>query len=134
MNDQLEEMYHNCRHCHWFENGKCLHGDTFSSSIDIKELLCGLSEDGILGDAIIEGFSDEEFIGLKENLESSNLSKKKAKEIMDDFFIELDSVQRGTWSVSIEQAVIHAIINSAAAEEESAELDDPDDFYCRYFE
>ncbi len=133
MSSQLEELYHNCRYCRYFENGKCLHYGTFSSSIDIEKLLYGLSEDGILNEAIIEGFSNEKFSDLRANLGNSNLSKKKAKEIMGDFFDELDSVQRGTWSISIEEAVIHAIINSMPTEK-SAEPDNPDEFYCRYFE
>lgn len=133
-NDIMNSLYHNCRSCHWFSKGKCLHGNTFCSSIDIEKLIYSLSDAGILGDAIIEGFKDSDFSKLKDNLDKSNLSKKKAKEIMDDFFNELEAVQRHDWSVSIETAIIKAIVNSAAADEESADPDDPDNFYCKYFE
>lgn len=136
---QLEELYHNCRSCHWFDrhSGKCLHGETFTGDADaFSDEVLLMSEEGIVAGAIEEVFSDREFKGLKSNLESS-LSKKKAKQFYDEFLEELDGVIR-TWCETIDESVVIAIRNqldviSAEGKFEPAP-DNPGEFYCKYFE
>lgn len=74
----IEDLYKNCRWCHWFKNGKCLHGRTFKSSneTDVRYY----AEEGVISEAIKEGFTEREFSTLQRNLESE-LSKKKANGI-----------------------------------------------------
>lgn len=59
----LEEMYHCCKYCHWYDRstGCCLHENTFSSDIDVVEMVRDLSEEGLISGAIEESFSDGDF-------------------------------------------------------------------------
>lgn len=123
----MNDLYKNCRWCHWYEKGKCLHGKTFKgSSTDIEYL----SEEGIVSEAIKEGFSEQPFSELKRNLESS-LSKKKAKEFMQAFYEELEAVKI-EWTESIDEAVTSALQN-VVDKDETAEIIEPEEFCCKYF-
>ena len=58
----MEDLYKNCRWCHWFKNGQCLHDKTFKSvSTDITYL----AEEGVISEAIKEGFTEQAFQQLK---------------------------------------------------------------------
>lgn len=63
-----------------------MHGKTFRNGSETD--IVYLAEEGVLSEAIKEGFTEKAFSKLKSNLESS-LSKKKAKEFMQAFFEEL---------------------------------------------
>lgn len=120
-------LYKNCRWCHWYENGKCLHPNTFKgSSADVRYL----SEEGIVDEAIREGFTNQLFPELQHNLESS-LSKKKAKAFMQAFYEELEAV-KNDWVIGIDESVTAAIQNEID-KNNSAEVVDPEEFYCKYF-
>lgn len=123
----IDDLYKNCRWCHWYIGGECVHDKTFKSvSTDIHHL----SEDGIIEEAIIEGFSEQKFSELKSNLESL-LSKKKANEVMLAFLEELEAI-KNEWAISIDEAVTVAINNEIEGKEK-CKVVDPEDFYCKYF-
>ena len=133
----LEELYHNCRYCHWFDRktDRCLHDNTFSSADILSDGVLLMAEDGVISGAITEGFSDKDFSELKRNLELSGLSKKKQKAIYDAFVEELSDVING-WTESIDDAVVTAIRNNIDANgaDYAPAPNQPDTFYCRYFE
>lgn len=123
----MEDFYKKCRWCHWFSNGQCLHGRTFKgSSTDIQHF----SEEGIISEAIKEGFTEQAFRQLKSNLESK-LSKKKANEFMQTFYEELEAAKIN-WTETIDEAVTKALQN-AIGEDETAEIIEPEEFCCKYF-
>lgn len=125
-----EDFYKNCRWCHWFKNGKCLHDKTFRSSSETDIMY--FSEEGIISEAIKEGFTEKAFSELKSNLESK-LSKKKAKEFMQAFFEELEAV-KNDWTETIDEAVTTALQNAIdASADVEAEIIEPEEFCCKYF-
>lgn len=123
----MEDLYKNCSWCHWFKNGQCLHDKTFKSvSTDITYL----AEEGVISEAIKEGFTEQAFQQLKSNLESK-LSKKKANEFMQAFYEELE-IAKANWTETIDEAVTTALQN-AIGEDEAAEIIEPEEFCCKYF-
>lgn len=134
----IEDLYHNCRHCHWFDRKTdcCLHGDTFGGIALVQDAVLLMAEEGVISDAITEGFSDKDFSTLKRNLELSGLSKKKQREIYASFLEELSAVITD-WTESIDDTVVTAITNHIVGEHAglfSPAPDQPDEFYCKYFE
>lgn len=125
----MNDFYKTCRWCHWFKNGKCLHDKTFRNrETDIVHL----AEEGVISEAIKEGFTEKAFSNLKSNLESS-LSKKKAKEFMQSFFEELEAAKTD-WTETIDEAVTTALQNVIdEGTEEAAEIIEPEEFCCKYF-
>lgn len=120
-------LYKNCRWCHWYKDGECLQRNTFKgSSVDVRHL----SEEGVIDEAIREGFTNQLFPELQHNLESS-LSKKKAKAFMQAFYEELEAV-KNDWVISIDELVT-ATIQHEIDKSNSARVVDPEEFYCKYF-
>ena len=116
----IDDFYKTCRWCHWFKNGKCLHGKTFRNSKSETDIVY-LAEEGVISEAIKEGFTEKAFSNLKSNLESS-LSKKKAKEFMQSFFEELEAAKTD-WTETIDEAVTTALQNAIdEGTEEAAEI------------
>lgn len=127
----MDDFYKTCRWCHWFKNGKCLHGKTFRNSKSETDIVY-LAEEGVISEAIKEGFTEKAFSKLKSNLESS-LSKKKAKEFMQSFFEELEAAKTD-WTETIDEAVTTALQNAIdEGTEEAAEIIEPEEFCCKYF-
>lgn len=127
----MDDFYKTCRWCHWFKNGKCLHGKTFRNSESETDIV-HLAEEGVISEAIKEGFTEKAFSNLKSNLESS-LSKKKAKEFMQSFFEELEAAKTD-WTETIDEAVTTALQNAIdEGTEEAAEIIEPEEFCCKYF-
>ena len=125
----MNDFYKTCRWCHWFKNGKCLHDKTFRNS---ETDIVYLTEEGVISEAIKEGFTEKAFSELKINLESK-LSKKKAKEFMQAFYEELEAA-KADWIESIDEAVTIVLQNAIDKEtEEAAESIEPEEFCCKYF-
>lgn len=126
----MDDFYKTCRWCHWFENGKCLYDKTFENGC--KTDIIYFAEEGVISEAIKEGFYEKAFSELKRNLESS-LSKRKAKEFMQAFFEELETA-KADWIESIDGIVTKALQNAIDGEaEEAVKIIDPEEFCCRYF-
>ena len=127
----MDDLYKSCRWCHWYKGGKCYNNKTFMNSNDTD--IVYLSENGLISEAIREGFTENPFSNLRQNLESK-LSKKKATEFMNDFYDELESAQLD-WTEEIDESVTATIQNAINQDSYSSasEIVDPDDFYCKYF-
>ena len=125
----MEDLYKNCHWCHWFKGGKCLHDRTFT--VDTAYVVYMAAEEGVISEAVKEGFSERAFNELKSNLESK-LSKKKASEFMQAFYEELEAV----WMKlpeTIDEAVTTALLNEFNKNSEAAEIIEPEEFCCKYF-
>lgn len=126
----MNDFYKTCRWCHWFKNGKCSHGKAFRNGSETN--IVDLAEEGVISEAIKEGFTEKAFSELKNNLESS-LSKKKAKEFIQAFFEELEAAKID-WVETIDEAVTTALQNAVDERaEEAAEIIEPEEFCCKYF-
>lgn len=130
--DIINSLYHNCRSCHWFKEGKCLHGGTFDSGFDTIELIQNLSEEGLLHEAIEESFSEGDFSEVKAALSETRLSGKKINEIMTILYKEVEANQ-ADWAEEIDHALFTAIERTAFNNVDITP-ENPDDFYCKYFE
>lgn len=82
----MDDFYKTCRWCHWFKNGKCLHGKTFRNSKSETDIVY-LAEEGVISEAIKEGFTEKAFSNLKSNLESSLSKKKRQKSLNRKNFV-----------------------------------------------
>jgi hypothetical protein len=56
----MNDFYKTCRWCHWFKNGKCLHGKTFRNGSETD--IVYLAEEGVISEAIKEGFLKKRFL------------------------------------------------------------------------
>lgn len=132
----LDDLYHNCRFCHWFDRQtkQCQHGETFQPPADVlSDEVLFIAETGIISAAIEESFPNDVFKGLEKNLECSSLSKKKAKEIYEEFLEELSDYIRDCTEI-IDGNVTTAIRNHLDENAGAPTPEQPDTFYCRYFE
>ena len=48
----MNDFYKTCRWCHWFKNGKCLHGKTFRNGSETD--IVYLAEEGVIMQAFFE--------------------------------------------------------------------------------
>jgi hypothetical protein len=88
------------------------------------------AEEGVISETVKEGFSERTFDRLRANLESS-LSKKKAKQFMQDFYEELETAKQN-WTETIDKAVTIALQNEFNKNSETV-IVTPYEFYCKYF-
>lgn len=123
----MNDFYKTCRWCHWFKNGKCLHGKTFKNGGETD--IVYLAEKGVISEAIKEGFTEREFSTLQRTLKVH--FQKKAEEFMQAFFEELEAA-KANWTKSIDEAVTLALQN-AIDKDETAEIIEPEEFCCKYF-
>lgn len=132
MSDLLNSLYHNCRSCHWFSHGKCQHDSTFTVETDLISQVQNLSEEGLIHEAIEESFSEGDFSEVKAALSETRLSKKKINEIMTILHNEVEANQ-ADWADEIDRALFTAIEGTAFNDVDLVP-EDPDSFYCNYFE
>lgn len=132
MSDMLNSLYHNCRSCHWFSHGKCQHENTFIVKTDLITQVQNMSEEGLLHEAIEESFSEGDFSEIKAALSDTRLSNKKINEIMTILYKEVEANQ-ADWAEEIDHALFTAI-ERTAFNNVDVTPENPDDFYCKYFE
>ena len=86
----MDAMYHTCRWCKHFKDGKCYVG--FASK-DLSDTVYNVSEEGELAGVIEEtlnnGFPKELLEGIKDLLTGWKISKKRIKEL-EEYFGEED--------------------------------------------
>lgn len=123
----MNDPYKNCCNCWWYANGKCQHKETFINGVNNAYQV---TENGLLAEAIKEGFVAKRFTKLQRNLESK-LSKKKAAEFMEAFYEELEQVQN-EWQNEIDEAVSTMLIHNL--DSDTPDIVNPRRFYCKYYE
>lgn len=127
----LDEMYHNCRWCRFYSNGKCVKTPkVFYTSV--SDELYNLVESGKLSEAINEGLKLPKMRKLMSLLDWYSISQKRQKEILKAVAEELEEFIP-TMVESIDGSVGDLIINTESKVED-LELKDPESFYCKYFE
>lgn len=126
----MENIYHSCKWCKFFDNGKCIISIEMFE-INSNENLYELTENGILGDAIGEAIKFPKFLKLKRLLESYKISTKRQNEILKCVVSELDDFIP-TMVESIDDGVSTVIFN-AWNKQEALKVKETDTFYCKYW-
>ena len=131
---EVNELYHNCRWCKWFDKDEsaCKNSDAFEVN-DYSPDFYKFVEEGVLDEAIKEGFKEPDFTFLKDALHESKISKKRIDEIMKVFQDEFeDNIQ--DWTESISNTVHSALSNhDFGCSRIGVEIVNSSKFYCRYF-
>lgn len=99
----MSDPYKNCRWCHYFKDGECVHNETFRNDTSISFEVYKLFEEGFINEVIKEAFGECE----------------PGEELVQK--IE-DAV-----GLVINRKIDHLV------EHNSAEIVNPDEFYCKYF-
>lgn len=123
-----------CRNCYRYREGRCTHPfmlDRIQPSMNLLPVE-RLSEEGLITEAIKEGFTETIFENLSENILAVT-SKKKYKKIMEEFWEELDK-KKTDWGIFIDEAITLLIRKEEALQEKEIEIRCPDEMCCKYFE
>ncbi len=123
-----EDLYHSCRWCKWFAEGKCTNEAFTSKAVELFPFY----EDGVLSEAIKEGLSGVSFNALELALNESSLSKKKVAEIMNGFHEELENAFM-IWAENIDGTVSLALEHFDFEKDAGITVADPHTFYCKNF-
>ncbi len=126
----MNDLYHCCRWCKWFEKGVCTNERVFDRLND--NVLHPFWENGNLSEAIREGLSGVEFKELEAALIESKLSKKRVAEIMKTFHDELDDAFVN-WTENIDGCVSIALTNYDFGRDDGIPIKDPSNFHCKFF-
>lgn len=112
-NEARESLYHKCRWCHYFRNGRCVRSDEFFEIVKPKEEVDYLVDSTAFKDKI-----EETLLALKEKI---------APELAED----------GEMWKALKDEALESIQGAVQGLEfdDNSELEIKDDeFYCRYFE
>lgn len=84
---ELEDMYHTCRWCKYFSNGKCINDRAFGGTEILSEAVYGIAEEGRLAGVLEETLGSVKASKLsnrlRDVLESYKLSGKRVNEVLD---------------------------------------------------
>ena len=117
-----------CRWCRWFKGGCCVNGDAFDYEIDLS----GFYEEGILSEAIKEGFKDVEFKRVRKLL-ASKVSKKLQEDVRKLLIEEFDDL-RTSLIEDIDGSVSSALNNFVKKGFiEGVYIRNPEEFGCKLF-
>lgn len=121
--------YKVCRWCKWFNNGMCTNERNFGfADFDFHPFY----EDGVLSEAINEGFGSVKFKELEMTLFESSLSKKKQAEIMKVLYEEFEDL-KVNFVEQIDDSVSKALENFDFGEQKGIPIVDPSEFSCKNF-
>lgn len=140
-----DDMYHACRWCHWFDNGKCCKGIVdIDRSLPVVPVVYDVSESGALSGTLEESLGSANRAEFKRRLREELLklkpSQKKFKEFFQVFdecmeqFLDLDVKPLLDNDISmLYQNRIEGTVNATSASAEVV-IKEPADFCCKYFE
>ena len=133
------DMYHCCRWCHYFKNGKCLKDsiiDNEPEDLKVYEVI----ESGKLHEMLREVFSSltkEDFEEIEGLVRTWGVSQKKLRELkrtvkdsIEHFGDNPDVID--TLADEISELYVEELSNGKQFAE-GIPIKDPEDFYCKYF-
>lgn len=123
-----------CRNCYRYKDGKCTHPFMVDRVKPRHDLLPveRVSEEGLLYEAVKEGFTEKDFKELSDSILAVT-SKKKHKTIMEKFWQELEEGQ-DEWALEIDEVVCRVLKVWEEGDEKAIEIKCPDEMSCIYFE
>ncbi len=130
----MDAMYHTCRWCKHFKDGKCYVG--FASK-DLSDTVYNVSEEGELAGVIEEtlnnGFPKELLEGIKDLLTGWKISKKRIKELEEYFADKLPEVLDFGLKEKLDENIsvlYQDRIENRIIEDIGLKINDPESFYC----
>ena len=121
--------YNVCRWCKWFKDGKCINERNFEQK---PFEFFPFYEDGVLSEAISEGFGSIKFKELEMALFESSLSKKKQTEILKVLYEEFEDL-KVNFVERIDDSVSKALENFDFGEQKGIPIVDPSEFSCKHY-
>ena len=136
-NKQLDEMYHCCRWCHYYDNGYCLNSNVIENYKDYSsDYMYKVSEEGHLSEVLTESFHSVKKNGVTENvvkkLRGYNLSEKKIKEVYDLLINSIDEWFDNEVKVRLDSDVSR-LYNNVGCEIEGVVIQNPEEYCCKEF-
>lgn len=137
----LEDMYHTCRWCKYYQDGKCVHEAFAGTQIDVAGIY-QVAEDGRLSGVIEETLNSVDTSKMESDLgsvlKSFNLSDKRIKGFFEAFGDCLVEFFDGVCKEALDEVVSRlyqsdAEQRSKEAEGGGVEIADPHSFYCKEF-
>ena len=133
----MDAMYHTCRWCKHFKDGKCYVG--FASK-DLSDTVYNVSEEGELAGVIEEtlnnGFPKELLEGIKDLLTGWKISKKRIKELEEYFADKLPEVLDFGLKEKLDENIsvlYQDRIENRIIEDIGLKINDPESFYwCKW--
>ncbi len=87
----LDDMYHCCRYCSYYEHGKCYNPYITRSYSDVSNPIYRVAEEGRLNAVVEESIGETLYKEIKNLLEFHGVSKKSSPQIMEDVQEEIES-------------------------------------------
>jgi len=137
----MDDMYHVCRWCKHYKDGVCFRG---IASHDLDAIVWDVAEDGRLAGVIEETlnstFPRDLIEGIKGVLREGKVSEKRIKEVerfYDEKLPEVLDFDLKEKKEKLDEAVSSLYQDSVekeVGEKQGLIINDPEDFYCKYFE
>jgi len=133
--DPLEEMYHTCRWCHYFKEGKCWNRGMFAGDCGSVDVF-SISEEGYLSEVLnetVHGVKLEEFRELEYKLRDWGVSEKRIKEFNSLFAECFDQWADMNLIPELDEKVSVCYQNRLYDDETftGIEIANPEDNYCK---
>lgn len=131
------DIYHCCRWCHHFQNGKCFNKDVTVNYEDFSsDVMYKISEEGILSEVLNESFHSIRKSTVTEEvvktLRGYNLSEKRIKEVYDKLVNSIDEWFDKEVKDRLDNDVSR-LYNNVGCEIDGITIQNPEEFYCREF-
>lgn len=135
---ELEDMYHTCRWCKYFSNGKCINDRAFGGTEILSEAVYGIAEEGRLAGVLEETLGSVKASKLsnrlRDVLESYKLSGKRVNEVLDLVVENLEEFLGTDCKEALDSAVSRLYQNSTDnLGSGGVIIADPHSFYCKEF-
>lgn len=140
-NEVIEEMYHNCRWCHYFNSGKCYCKDV-QFDVEVDSEILHRADMGEFSEVIEETMSQQgkaykSFqLGLVDQLKEWKVSNSRQSQFMK-IFEEWYNEYVQDMKDELDSVILRKIDNIVSGAEEEAfdgvEILNPESFSCQYF-
>ena len=138
---EVDKMYRCCRWCHYYQEGKCWRkGVSFS---DLESSLLNAADMGEFSEVIEETmmYPNDPICkvlqGLKSLLSDWKISSKRIEKFQEVFIEEYEMFVQGM-RTEIDESILRKMNNIVSSESskefQGLEIENPEDFCCKYFE
>ena len=133
----VDDMYHCCRFCHYYENGKCFNQNMMENFCDSPSSVYKVAEEGRLSAVLEETFHSvkkntvvEEIVTL---LRDYKLSEKRVKEVKDTLENSIDQWFDFEVKDKIDEEVseLYQDAVETMTEVDGVEISNPSEHYCK---
>lgn len=135
---ELEDLYHTCRWCKWFSNGKCINDRAFGGTEILSEAVYGIAEEGRFAGVLEETLGSVKASKLsnrlRDMLESYKLSGKRIDEVLELVSESLEEFLGTDCKEALDEAISRLYQNNTDnLGSGGVIISDPHSFYCKEF-